>query len=200
MTKITREEWLQKAMHKIYNEVFKPKGIKVDIKNIQVACSFVIGSRNSQYKTHGDCWTKESSTGGFNEIHIVPTVDDPITVLDILTHEMVHASDNCGSGHGKIFKQRCLLIGMNGSKSMKTACAGEPLLLKFDAMVKELGEYPHKAMDIEGRKKQTTRNKKIYCRSCGWSFRTSGLNIAKMFEHDLTPDCLACSGGTLREV
>ena len=200
MTKITREDYLYKAMIMLNERVFTPSGFPIDIKKTNVSCSLVSGGSASQKKRLGQCWARSASTGGNSEIQISTTVDDSFIAVDTLAHELVHAVDNCQSGHGKGFRNIALAIGLNGSTKMTQACAGEELTVDINAIIEELGEYPHQAMNFNGRKKQTTRNKKIYCRSCGWSFRASQSNIDKMLEHDHAPNCLACDGGTLEAI
>jgi hypothetical protein len=63
-------------------------------------------------------------------------------------------------------------------------------------IIDKLGLFPHKKVTLNGTKKQTTRNIKVACDCCNFSFRTSRQNLAIM---DFEPDCLACSEGTLHE-
>ncbi len=194
---MTREDYLYKAMIMLNDRVFTPVGHKINIDITKVSCSLVSGGSASQKKTLGQCWARSSSNAGYNEIQISTTVDDSFVAVDTLAHELVHAVDNCQSGHAKGFKDIALAVGLDGSTKMTTACAGEELTVKINAIIQELGEYPHEAMNFKDRKKQSTRMKKVYCRSCGWSFRASQSNIDKMLEYDYAPDCLACEDGTL---
>lgn len=42
---------------------------------------------------------------GINQIFISPVLDEPMTVLETLAHELVHAIDDCKSGHGAEFQK-----------------------------------------------------------------------------------------------
>ena len=196
---MTREEYLYKAMIMLNDRVFMPAGHKINIDITKVSCSLVSGGSASQKKRLGQCWARSASTGGNNEIQISTTVDDSFIAVDTLAHELVHAVDDCQSGHGRVFKNICLAVGLNGSKKMKQACAGEELTVKINSIIEELGEYPHEAMKFNSRKTQTTRNKKVSCDACGFSFRTSQVNIDRMLVfHNHDPlNCLACPVGRL---
>jgi len=76
----------------------------------------------SSRRVIGQCWSTQSSSAGVNEIFISPKLADPVEVLDTLTHELVHAVDNCKHKHGKEFKAIAKKIGLEGK--MREASAG----------------------------------------------------------------------------
>ena len=66
---------------------------------------------------------------------------DPVTVLDTLTHEAVHAALPTGSGHKAPFSKLCKEIGLTKGKP-KFASAGPELLERLNAIAYELGDFP----------------------------------------------------------
>jgi len=62
-------------------------------------------------------------------------------------------------------------------------------------IVDKLGKFPHKKVTLNGTKKQTTRNIKVECNCCEFSFRTSRKNLELM---DEVSHCLACDDGFLQ--
>ena len=95
---LTREAWLLFAVAEI-EPIFCEKGYR--IPDVRVSCAFPSGSRRSSIV--GQCWGTSCSSDGKNEIFITPKYDKAIDVLDTLTHELVHAVDNCEHKHGAEF-------------------------------------------------------------------------------------------------
>jgi hypothetical protein len=184
----TREEWLNSVADELNSRVFKQAGHK--LPPVKLSCSWALGNRAKNKKTLGQCFNRQASKAGINEIMIVPTVADSVEIADTLAHELVHAVDDCKSGHGKGFKDICLAVGLNGETKMKHAKAGDELLTEIKSIVKELGDYPHSEIDITERKKQTTRQKKVECDSCEGIFYTSRKHLEAL--HDFSP-CPFCS-------
>jgi uncharacterized paraquat-inducible protein A len=105
---------------------------------------------------------------------------------------MIHAIDDNKHGHGKEFREMALAIGLTGK--MTATVASDELNEKLEAIIKEIGcEFPHDRMVFDDAKKQTTRNVKVSCDSCEFSFRTSRKNIELMNED---APCPCCGGHT----
>ena len=153
----------------------------------------------TEQQTLGVCFNRASSVNGVNEIFISPVLEDTSRVLDVLIHELIHAVDDCVHGHKGLFKQIALAVGLEGK--MTSTVAGEELQKKLKAIIDVVGEYPHSELKLSG-KKQTTRNWKVACNCCEFSFRTSRKNIELMIHkaEDYTDDlitCPACVDGNL---
>jgi len=163
-------------------------------KDVKVTCGFTPTGNTARRHTLGCCFNRASSKSGINEIFISPVVDKAIEILDTLTHELVHAIDNCQNGHNSRFWSICCAIGLNQNKPT-SAAANKNLLVKLRKIAKTLGNYPHDLITIT-RKKQNTRNIKVSCEdggehfSCGFSFRTSQKNIELITDYT----CNACGG------
>jgi len=205
-SKLSRENYLIQATEIMRKSLFKPKGYKVP--KVELSISWATrGNRNRKgdAKTLGQCFPKHMHAGGINQIVITPnydgsTIEGSIDILGTLVHELVHAVDNCVSGHGQAFKNCALAVGL--LPPMRSTPESEELRewLRKNILDK-LGKFPHKKVTLNGTKKQTTRNIKVTCDCCEFSFRTSRKNLELMHEQaDYTNwNCLACSEGTLHE-
>ena len=108
---INREAWLQEAVRRL-EPIFSKAGYA--IPPVRVSCGFPASS--SPRTTLGQCWPRERSGDGVNEIFISPKLDEPVQLLDTLVHELCHAVDDCFSGHGGLFEDE--LDGVPGSTMM----------------------------------------------------------------------------------
>lgn len=165
----TREEWLNRATVHL-TELFELNDLKVPITKI--SCGWPTkGAVSKRQRTLGQCFTKACSSAGVNEIFISPILSDSIRVLDVLTHELCHAVDNCVSAHGAGFKRMANCMGLEGKAT--ATHAGDALKATFKRLITdELGDYPHQALDVsKGEKKQGTRLLKAVCPDCGYTIR-----------------------------
>ena len=176
-TKQTREEWLNEATNIFRAETFKRNSINIP-KDVKVSCGFAPSGNRSRLKTLGVCHNRQSSTAGVNEIFISPVTSDSSRVLDILAHELIHAVDDNKNGHRKPFRDMAIKIGLTGK--MRSTEAGEELKKELDTIIKRIGKYPHAEVSVSNRKAQGTRNIKVSCDRCEFSFRTSRKNIELM--------------------
>lgn len=158
----TREEYLNKAAFKLADQVFKPANL--ELPDFKVSCSWPGGG--SAKKRIGECWARKASSASINEIFISPLIDDSVKALDILCHELVHAIDDCQNGHKGPFVAMCKAIGLTNGKPTQ-AGAGDVLLDQLQGIVDCLGKYPHYALDLSTRTKQSTRLIKVECNECG---------------------------------
>ncbi len=175
----TREEWL----HDLAARVAPLLGIPVPA--IRCSVGFPGGrSRGGRGKRIGECWDSAASADGSHAIFVSPTIADAATAAHVLVHEMVHAAVGVKHGHRGPFRRVALSIGLTGKMTATTATP--ELADKLAEIVDEIGPYPHAQLnaDLSGRKKQSTRMKKITCSACGYTARTT----AKWLEHG-TPVC-----------
>ena len=141
----TREAWLLAAVE-LLRPIFKEKQHIIP-GNCQVSCGFA--STGSKHHI-GQCWSRKSSVHDSNQIFISPALLDPVLVLDTLVHELVHAVDDCEHKHGKEFKKIALKMGMQGP--MRSAGAGPELKAKLNALLEQLGPYPHGHLKVSMQK------------------------------------------------
>lgn len=110
------------------------------------------------------------------QIFVSPVLEDVDKILATLVHEMVHAVDDCQSGHKGNFAKIAKALGLEGK--MTATHAGEALAERLTEIAADLGEFPHAALSGEtdgadGPKKQGTRMVKVECPSDGYIVRTT---------------------------
>ena len=158
---ISRQAWLEAAVMRATHE-FKKHGYAVP--EVRISCGFPsTGSRSNRI---GECWATKICSGGLNEIFISPLIDNSDEVLGIIFHELVHAVDDCKSGHGKAFKTIATKIGLTGK--MIHAHPGEELSKQVKQMASELGEYPHKRLITKPSSRPKRQRPSALCPACGY--------------------------------
>lgn len=163
----TREAWLLAATDRLRDGIFAAANITVPA--VKVSCSWPGGG--SARKRIGECWPKAYSAAKINEVFISPLLGDAVKALDVLVHELVHAADDCASGHKAAFVKNARAVGLEGKPT--ATVAGAALREKLVALADALGPYPHATLNLSGRKKQTTRMIKVECDDCGGVYRTT---------------------------
>ena len=192
---MTREEWLEQATTLLNSEVFIPAGYEIP-EDVKVSCGWpVSGGASSRQATIGQCFSRAVSANNVNEIFISPKLDEASRVLDVLTHEHIHAIDDCRSGHKGLFRTIAKAVGREGKMTATTA--REALQDKLEAILDKRGDYPDaKHADAKQIKKQSTRMIKVECSECEFSYRTSRKNLELMSNNF----CNACNEATLQIV
>jgi predicted Zn-ribbon and HTH transcriptional regulator len=178
----TRELWLVQASDILLDELIMPKTTAAR-PPVRVSVGWPAGSA----KAIGQCWARANSSSGHNELFITPAISDSMLVLQTLVHELIHAVDDCQSGHKGPFAALARAVGLEGPL---TATKAGPGLAEFLGVVhKELGDIPHATLETSNRKKQSTRMLKAECSSCEFSFRASKTQLDKMPTPALCPVC-----------
>lgn len=141
--RITREEWLGYAV-----EALRPLLGDVGAafpRRIRVSVGF--GGNTGRYErtVGGVCFAREASHDRVNQIFISPLHSDGWRVLMILLHELMHACDDCRSGHRGYFARVHKEIGFvgrctEGEPGVRLDRELERILQKLEA---DHGPYPH---------------------------------------------------------
>ena len=157
-----REDWLMRAVVHL-EPIFQRGGYQVP----QVKVSIGFPSTGAKGIHLGQCWGSKASEDGINQIFIAPNQSDPVEVLDTLTHELVHAVDDCKSGHGEGFKKIATDVGLKGP--MRSACASEPLKQDLIRIAQALGHFPHARLLIaRGASRAGIKRPGAKCAKCGY--------------------------------
>ena len=150
---MNREDWLNAGVAALQKTFFKPNDLEF-AHPLKVSVGWCRGSN----KAIGQCWSSNASLSGFVEIFISPQLADPVRVLDVLLHEMIHAHLGNGKGHGKEFKKLKEQFGLAGRVTATIAEVGSDLYNQLNAMAQSLGEFPHSAIcpstEKEGKKEE----------------------------------------------
>jgi hypothetical protein len=170
-THTTREDWL-KAGADLLAPLFKDNSY--DLPPTRYSCGWpsVSGLANKSRRI-GECWTFEASKDKHYEIFISPVLDNPIEVLAVLAHEIVHACVGIEHKHRGPFAKLARAIGLEGK--LTSTYAGQELRLKLQTISSLIGVYPHAKLEgaTNGRKKEGTRMLKIVCPADGYTVRTT---------------------------
>lgn len=185
----TRETWLVAAV-----EAMRPLFATVDaeIPAVRVSVGWP-GGRGDKNRTIGQCWNSHAAADSVCQLFISPVLDDAPTVLATLAHELVHAVDDCKSGHRGEFARMAKGIGLTGK--MTATVASDELREKLAKIESKLGDYPHARLTTmrrvagrpedpsnpespegepkAGEPKQTTRMIKTSCPDSGYIARTT---------------------------
>jgi hypothetical protein len=174
---ITRETWLQQAMSMLDMRLFREKG-GVRVPDCRVSVGFPAGSRKRQInKTLGQYWPKASASDGVPQIFISPSSgasSDPVYMLAVLVHEMVHACTE-GAGHGPEFRKLAVKVGLQ--PPMRSTTASAQLKKSLRKIADELGQFPHGTIDPTTRPGKKGKLKGYECKgysdSCGFKLYTT---------------------------
>ena len=184
-TKQTRDEWLAAAVADLRSD-FKKAGAPLP-KQVRVSVGFPSqGARPSAKQRIGECWDGNGIGDKITQIYISPVLDDPATALGILVHELVHAAVGNACGHKGPFRKVALKVGLEGK--MTSTSEGPELTARLKALARKIGRFPHSKLNLQGRKKQTTRMIKCECDDCGYICRTTRTWIEELG----APICPGC--------
>lgn len=179
----TREPWLEAAADELGRSVFFPAGHPLPQVKVTIGFPSEKGV-SKERRALGQCWAREASEDGLNQIFLNPTLTSAEKIVDVLVHELVHAVDNCKSGHKGEFWKICKAIGLTEG-TPATASADLVLKAVIATICHDLGPLPHATLNALGEeKKQSTRLLKVECPACGYTCRIA----AKWIEYGL-PIC-----------
>jgi Protein of unknown function DUF45 len=174
----TREQWLTAAVDALrpqFDLIGKPLPLA-----IRVTCGFPLHARRS--KAIGQCWASTASADKTIEIMISPVLAQPLAVLEVLVHELCHATDGA-MNHGLAFQKTALdmaLMACGTGKQAWKSTKGNPLFGPRNSVILAgLGDYAHAEL-VPGSetKTQPTRMLKLCCPSCGYTVRTTAKWVA----------------------
>ena len=172
-TTANREAWLNLITDKHIRPLFASKGYTIP-ENIRLSCSLASGGihtkKHQKRFTLGECYSPTASSDNTIEIMIVPTLADSKRVIDVLVHELCHATVGNVEGHNKVFGACARAVGLEGK--LTATHAGEWLSALITQWVTLEGEYPHATLSTNYRK-QSTRLHKCDCYACGYTMRIS---------------------------
>lgn len=170
----TREAWLGAAALQIADRILYEE----DVPELRISVGFPGGRANRQ-KIVGQCWSTKSAADGVNQIFMSPIrgEDETQHVLGTLAHEMIHAIDDCESGHRGNFTRIAKQVGFV-PKLTSADNRSEELNALLDEIAEIVGPFPHATLAPSARaadepKKQTTRMLKVECPDCGYTVRTT---------------------------
>ncbi len=168
---MNRERWLTECVSAL-RPMFREAGQPIPRK-VRASCSWPSKSALAKRRKRiGEAWCSQQSADGSFEIFISPLLDDPIKVLAVLVHELVHCAVGVDQKHGKRFGALARAVGLEGKMTATTA--SDELKIKLKKIASEIGKYPHAELKYSNAEpKQSTRMKKLSCQDCGYTVRTT---------------------------
>ena len=162
---LERQQWLELAVEAL-RERFAAAGYVIPTE-----IRFAIGwpKRAASCGAIGECWSTEKSSDQHAELFISPQLTEGLRILDVLAHELVHATVGTEVGHGKPFRDCALKIGLVGP--MRSTTAGPEFRAWAETLMQDIGPYP--AGYLTDSPKQGTRMLKCQCSTCGYIARVS---------------------------
>ena len=174
----TREAWLTAATD-LLRPAFDTLGKSLPLA-IRVTCGFPLHARRS--KAIGQCWASTASADKTIEIMISPVLAQPLAVLEVLVHELCHATDGA-MNHGVAFQKVAADMGLvacgTGKQAWKSTKGNDTFQPRYSVILDTLGDYAHAEL-VPGAetKTQPTRMLKLCCPSCGYTVRTTAKWVA----------------------
>ena len=174
-----REGWLRAAAAGL-REYFASVGYPLP-DDIRFAIAFTSTGRRG--KRVGECWHSSASGDARYEIFIRADLADPVDVLGVLMKELLHTALPADAGHGRLFKDAALKVGL--LPPLRTATPNALLKAKLEELAATLGPLPHAKLDIsqdpliavgiaiDRPKKQKARLLRAQCTNeeCGYTLR-----------------------------
>lgn len=172
----TREAWLLAAAELLAPIIEDVAG--AEMPPLRISVGFPGGTSNRK-TTIGQCWPTSATGDGVNQIFMSPIRGeaDTVNVLGTLLHEMIHAIDDCESGHRGNFARIAKGVGFI-PKLTSSDNRSEELTSDLTRYAEALGPFPHPALQSgvrgsEEPKKQSSRMLKLQCPDDGYIVRTS---------------------------
>jgi len=173
----TREQWLELAVLKL-RPLFAEQDIELPALRVSVGWPSK-GGTGSKRKVIGQCWKSTVASDGLPQLFISPALPLPggvvTEVLATLVHELIHAVDDCESGHKGAFGVMARAMGLEGK--LTATHAGADLEVRLGQIIDEIGAYPHSALNPfemeKQRPKQKTRMIKLVAPDCDYTVRTT---------------------------
>jgi hypothetical protein len=172
-THTSRESWLRAGAEELRPDFEK---LKLTLPE-KMRFSIAFTSTGKRGHVPGECWRPEFSGDQHYEVIIRIDKDDPVEILGILVHELIHSLLSPEDKHGKKFKLIARRIGLEGG--MRHTKPTPLLMQRLQAIAANLGPLPHKKLNY-GRasdvlKKQQTRHLKAECGAdgCGYLLQIS---------------------------
>lgn len=157
---LNREDWLQRAVYHLSELLTEVPEVE-SVPEVRVSVGWP-GGRGRKSTTIGQCWATKTASDGVPQVFVSPVLSDGLRVLDVLLHELVHAWDDCKSGHRGPFRRVARAVGLEGRMTATTA--SESLVGRLEGILELLGDYPHAALVPSAKPTtQTTRMLKAEC-------------------------------------
>jgi len=118
-------------------------------KDVRISIGFgPTGARQENGVILGVTCARLMSESGVNEVFISPEDAGTASMLATVAHELIHAWDDCKSGHKGEFRRVAQAIGLEGR--MTHTQPGPALEAELVLIAEEMGAYPGSKMNLSG--------------------------------------------------
>lgn len=166
-----REAWLEKMMPYVTTH-FESVGYKVP-KDIRVSCGWPHKGGIAKRKQRiGECWDSKLTTDNHFLIFISPILDEPVKVVGVLIHEVVHAVVGLKVSHKKPFATCAAMVGLTAPWTG----TGETDELKstIKGWIAKVGPYPHGAIKPRAMQAEQEKGRMLLLEcECGLKIRST---------------------------
>jgi hypothetical protein len=163
----TREQWMLAGIEALRPH-FAAAGIDIP-EHVRISTGWP-GGKGTKASVIGQCWASSTVSDGTSAIFISPVLKSPVAILSTIVHELVHAVDDCKSGHRGAFVKMAKAVGL--MKPWTSTPPSLSLLSTLAAIADDLGPLDHGSISTSSRKGvQTTRMLKVECLTCGCVLR-----------------------------
>ncbi|MGV1045457.1 hypothetical protein [Limnohabitans sp.] len=139
------EVWLNEAVE-LLRPGFADAGFEIPPVHLSVGFSTDGYKPAAKKNTIAVCHAKCMTVDGINEIFISPIVYEPVNVLSLLVHELIHAIDDCKSGHGEGFLKISYALKCADNPSVSVLEFREKVQ-QYRAIADQLGRYPRSGVN-----------------------------------------------------
>jgi hypothetical protein len=166
----TREGWMMEAVRRI--AAWMPANVAdptIVYPRIRISTGWPKG--RGMGKARGQCWGPSMVADAVPAIFVSPAEDEPVTILGIIAHEMVHAA-----GHYSHRGSFVRVAGQLGFTAPFTDSSyRDPVLeARLVGLAEQLGPIDHGRVNATSRAKvQGTRMLKLSCPEDGYTVRTT---------------------------
>lgn len=141
------EVWLNEAVELLRPD-FAQAGYDIPPVYLSVGFSTDGYKPTAKKNTIGVCHAQSMTVDGVNEIFISPIVYEPVEVLSLLVHELIHAIDDCKSGHGEGFQKISCALKCADNPSVSHQEFREQVQ-KYRTIADQLGRYPRSGVNYK---------------------------------------------------
>lgn len=147
----SRELWLRESVKLLKPRIQDLKFVFPDDDKWSISVGFpVVG-----LKAIGECWMPQASKDGVHQqIFISPVLEDPVEVLGVVLHEMLHAALPPTEGHGLVFTFAVRTLGLKGLPTATFVGPNTKLFDDLSELAMQLGPFPHIPLDPKLRPKK----------------------------------------------
>jgi hypothetical protein len=135
------EEWLDHAVTGLRDHFAKFGHV---VPPVHLSCGYSPDGFNPKRKRgnyDGMCMYKKFSKDKVNVIYIAPHITEPMDIMYVLAHELIHAVDDAFSGHGATFKSIARDIGLSEGGNVNWIDYSNTQKV-FASISEPLGKYP----------------------------------------------------------